>query len=118
MAEALYKATKYMNANDTMIAKTGRPSPKSREEVSSNKRQKRWQEIKTLVRENNKLHSPECPARLSLHVDKGRRGINLARQAEGRPKQKTQKQVLPFLPGPWARHLWMLWLQVANRNPH
>ena len=42
----------------------------------------------------------------------------MAKQVEGRPKQKAPKQVLSFPPGPRARYLQMLQPQVANRNPY
>ena len=46
-------------------------------------------EIKTPVREDEKFHPLEYFIGSSPHVDKGRRGANMARQVERQSKQKT-----------------------------
>ena len=77
-------------------------------EVASNKWAKGRKEIKTPIRKDDKLHPLEHLAGSSPYVAKGQHGTNMARQAEGRSKQKALEQVLSFPPGPRAQWLQML----------
>ena len=73
MVDMLYKAMKYMNAEDAMIArvgrggqtkeerKTGRSTSKQRKEVGPNKWPKGLQEIKASTGEENELYSFKYP---------------------------------------------------------
>ena len=68
MVNMLYKTTYYMNVEEAMIAR---------------------EEIKTSTWEDRQLHTTEYPARPSPHANKGRCGIDLARQAKGQSEQKA-----------------------------
>ena len=87
MADMLYKAMKYMNAQDAKITWRGRMKKRERqdgphldkERVSPNKQKKGRQEIKTSTRENFELHSFEYPVGSSPHANKGWHGVDVAK---------------------------------------
>ena len=79
MANMLFKATKYINAEDAMIVRKGRPKKRERQDnphlekrrKSANKHSKGRQEIKTSAWEDCKLHTPIYPVTSSPYTDKG-----------------------------------------------
>ena len=98
--------------------KTRQSSSRQRRVVVLNKWANGWKEIETPIRKDDKLHPLEHLAGSSLHANKGRRGVDMARQAEGRPKQKASEKVLSFPLRPQARYLRMLRPQVVDQSPY
>ena len=107
MSEVLYRATKYMNAEDALSAREDKPRKRERLEDArqdhggkkprtGNRREEK--RFKPPRRKIYKLHPSERPTRPSTDADQGRRVPDVSREAEERSNQAIQKQVLPFPP--------------------
>ena len=90
MSEVHYRATKYMNAEDALLAREDKPRKTERlEDARQDQGRKkprtgdRRDERRSKPRRKvYKLHSPECPVRLSPNADQGRGGTNVSRKLE------------------------------------
>ena len=92
MSDMLYRATKYMNAEDALLAQEEKPNKRERQEdVQQDRGQKiaktrEWREDKHSKPPSgvHKLHPANCPNRPSLDANQRRRGFDISWQAEGR----------------------------------
>ena len=107
MSEVLYRATKYMNAEDALSAREDRPRKRERElkrpvRTMAGRNQGRETDAMRSVpnpqEEDLQVSPPERPAGPSTDADQGRRSPDVSREAEERSNQAIQKQILPFPP--------------------
>ena len=105
MSKVLYRATKYMNAKDALLAREEKP--KKRERQEDTRQDQKRKKARTGDRRDERCPNPQGgrfmsftpingPDRSSSDVDQRRRGPNLPRKAEGGSQQALKGQVLPF----------------------
>ena len=89
MMNMLYRATKYMNFEDAMIAQVGKLKKRERQDNprpnggrKSEKWQKGRQEFKTSFQKDDQLHPTEHPAQVGPHASKWWLSTQVARQVE------------------------------------
>ena len=77
MSDVLYRATKYMNAEDALLAREEKPKKRDRQE---DVRQERGQKTNRFTN----FTPLTTPDRSSPDVDQGRHDLDVARQVKGR----------------------------------
>ena len=86
MSDVLYRATKYMNAEDALLAREEKPRKRERQKDTQQDRRRKMARIrerrddrrsKTPYREVHKLHPINCPDRPGLNADQRRRNSDI-----------------------------------------
>ena len=104
MAEMLYKATKYMNVEDVMIARGDTPRKRERQDNPHPDRGRK--STQTNKRRDDRRSNPssgrminftlEYPAGSSPHANKGWRSTDLAKQVKGNPSKRPRNKYCHF----------------------
>ena len=101
MSEVLYRATKYMNAEDALLAREDKPRKRERPEDARQDHGRK--KPRTGDRREEKRSKPPGGrftsfTPLNAPLDQRRRIPDVSREAEERSNQAIQKQVLSFPP--------------------
>ena len=103
MLEVLYRATKYMNAEDALLAQEEKP--KKRESQEDTQQDQGSKKARTGDRRDERHSKPQggrftssinCPSRPSLDADQRRGGPDLPWKAKGKSQQAIKGQILPL----------------------
>ena len=99
MFEVLYRATKYMNAEDALLAREDKPRKRKRlEDARQDQGRKKPRTGDRCDERRSKPPGGRFITFIPLNADQGRRGPNVFRKAEKRSNQAIKKQVLSFPP--------------------
>ena len=103
MSEVLYRATKYMNDEDALLAQKEKPKKKERQEDTRQDQGRK--KARTRDHKDERRPKPQggrftsftpinCPDRSISDADQRRGGLNLPQKAKGRSQQAIEGQIL------------------------